>query len=218
MASAHQLLRTWYHKAQRHELPTRGARIRQSRSTLLSLLTRSPHYSSAFGCGPCVKRTVALLCITPTGVRNGLHIHKYLAPLRMPTTCGGCLGYLKGTVPGRVNPRVQTGSCIMLDDTGVLSHLAVPLGAAVFLIALARYLRPRGTLGKSSLPYPPGPKGLPLVGNALDFPRGMPIWEGFSQMAETYRTSMVLTIWQGTHDQTPTQRRTLCTLTCLEQK
>jgi len=79
----------------------------------------------------------------------------------------------------------------MFGDTAILSPLAVPLGATVLLIALARYLRPRDFLNKSKLPYPPGPKGLPLIGNALDFPRGMPIWEGLGQMAEKHRTSRV---------------------------
>ena len=88
----------------------------------------------------------------------------------------------------------------MLDNPNVLPHLAVPLGTAVFLIALARYFRSRDSLSKSKLPYPPGPKGLPLIGNALDFPRGVPIWEGFSQMAETYRTSVVLTTRRRTYD------------------
>ena len=32
-------------------------------------------------------------------------------------------------------------------------------------------------------PYPPGPKGYPIIGNMLDFPEN-PIWEGFMKMAQ----------------------------------
>ena len=82
----------------------------------------------------------------------------------------------------------------MLDDTRALSRLAIPLGATVFFVALARYLRPRDSPNKSRLPYPPGPKGLPFIGNLLDLPHDIPLWEGFAQMAETHRTLMALTI------------------------
>ena len=80
----------------------------------------------------------------------------------------------------------------MLDDMKITSHLAIPLGATISLIVLARYFKTRDSLRKSELPYPPGPKGLPLIGNVLDVPRGVPIWEGFTRMAKTYRTSMVI--------------------------
>ena len=35
------------------------------------------------------------------------------------------------------------------------------------------------------LPYPPGPKGYPVIGNVLEFP-GDPIWEGLAKMAQKY--------------------------------
>jgi len=82
----------------------------------------------------------------------------------------------------------------MLGGTTILSNLAVPLGVAAFLIPLARYLRSRDSLTKSKFPYPPGPKGLPLIGNLLNLPRDIPVWEGFSQMAEAYGTQVVPTI------------------------
>ena len=34
-------------------------------------------------------------------------------------------------------------------------------------------------------PYPPGPKGYPVIGNVLDSPKN-PIWEGFAVMAKEY--------------------------------
>lgn len=80
----------------------------------------------------------------------------------------------------------------MLDDSAILPCLVILLGAAVFLLALTRYLRSRGFLDQPNLSYPPGPKGLPFIGNVLDLPRGMHMWEGFTQMAEAYRMSMAL--------------------------
>jgi hypothetical protein len=42
---------------------------------------------------------------------------------------------------------------------------------------------------KSALPYPPGPKWYPFIGNVLDFPTSVPSWGGL--------TSMVQPIWCG---------------------
>ena len=39
---------------------------------------------------------------------------------------------------------------------------------------------------KSALPYPPGPKAYPFIGNALDFPLGVPLWEGLTDLAKKY--------------------------------
>jgi len=77
------------------------------------------------------------------------------------------------------------------DDSKLLPRLAIPVCVAVSFVVLARYFGLRGSPRRSKLPYPPGPKGLPLIGNILDLPRGIPVWEGFAQMAETYRTSTV---------------------------
>ena len=47
-------------------------------------------------------------------------------------------------------------------------------------IALAVLQRRRAP---SRPPYPPGPKGYPVIGNVLDSPKN-PIWEGFTAMAK----------------------------------
>ncbi|KAF9645500.1 cytochrome P450 [Thelephora ganbajun] len=44
--------------------------------------------------------------------------------------------------------------------------------------------------GSRNLPYPPGPKGRPIIGNLFDFPKN-PIWEGFARMAEEYDTDIL---------------------------
>ena len=90
----------------------------------------------------------------------------------------------------------------MLNDLTILSHLVAPFGAAVSLVALTSYLRSRGFPNRPKLPYPPGPKGLPFIGNIFDLPRDMHIWEGFTQMAEAYRTSMVFAFGR-THNLIP---------------
>lgn len=82
----------------------------------------------------------------------------------------------------------------MFEDSKILSPWVIPVGVtAVSVVVLTRYFGSRGSPNRSTLPYPPGPKGLPLIGNMLDLPRDTPIWEGFAQIAETHRTSMVST-------------------------
>ena len=35
-------------------------------------------------------------------------------------------------------------------------------------------------------PRPPGPKGYPIIGNSLDMPRDIPIWQAFMPMAQRF--------------------------------
>ena len=51
----------------------------------------------------------------------------------------------------------------------------VPLCALVFL--LVRKWR------KPTLQYPPSPKGYPIIGNVLDLPMNVPLWESFVSLA-----------------------------------
>jgi len=41
---------------------------------------------------------------------------------------------------------------------------------------------------KPTLPYAPGPKGYPVLGNVLDLPMSIPIWENFVSLANKYGT------------------------------
>ena len=57
---------------------------------------------------------------------------------------------------------------------------ALALVATVIVFALVQ--RKRATRRP---PYPPGPKGRPIIGNLLDFPTN-PVWEGFARIAQKY--------------------------------
>ena len=56
----------------------------------------------------------------------------------------------------------------------------VLLAVAVSLVFVQRRRR------KARLPYPPGPKGYPVIGNVLDIPQDVPLWGVLMQMAEKY--------------------------------
>jgi len=63
-------------------------------------------------------------------------------------------------------------------DTPVL----YPLLSGVCILALVmKWKRP-------SLPYPPGPKGYPILGNVLDLTTSVPIWEDVTSLANRYGT------------------------------
>ena len=66
----------------------------------------------------------------------------------------------------------------MLDTT-----LLYILPLCIFILALARKLR------KPGLPYPPGPKGYPVLGNVLDLSASIPIWESLASLANCQRMS-----------------------------
>jgi len=61
-------------------------------------------------------------------------------------------------------------------------YIGPALATVATAIVLALLLRKRGPRRP---PYPPGPKGYPIIGNVFDFPRGAP-WEGFARMAAEY--------------------------------
>lgn len=54
------------------------------------------------------------------------------------------------------------------------------LAVAVSFIFVQRRRR------KTRLPYPPGPKGYPVIGNVLDIPKDVPLWMALVQMTEKY--------------------------------
>jgi hypothetical protein len=56
---------------------------------------------------------------------------------------------------------------------------AVLLSFLIALRTIQGYRRRRG------LPYPPGPPGLPLIGNTLDIPSKFP-WLAFTEYAKKY--------------------------------
>ena len=70
-------------------------------------------------------------------------------------------------------------------DASVLIH---PMLFCILVLILARRWR------KPALPYPPGPKGYPILGNALDLPTSIPICENFVSLANKHGTPQLRSI------------------------
>jgi len=58
------------------------------------------------------------------------------------------------------------------------------LGLLVFCILVLARRKWR----KPTLPYPPGPKGYPILGNVLDLPQDVPIWESLTLLSNRHGT------------------------------
>ena len=60
-----------------------------------------------------------------------------------------------------------------------------PLGGVLLAIAASLVLVHRRRRG-ARLPYPPGPKGYPIIGNVLDVPQDVPLWRVLMSMGKKY--------------------------------
>ena len=71
-----------------------------------------------------------------------------------------------------------------MNDNRVL-YAASICAAASFAAIVLRWQR-----NDSRLLYPPGPKGYPFIGSALDVPRDTPIWKAWISIAQKYSTCL----------------------------
>jgi len=68
-------------------------------------------------------------------------------------------------------------------STSISEKYAGPALALVVTVVVLAATRKKW--GSKRPPYPPGPKGYPIIGNLFDFPTN-PMWEGFTRMAKEY--------------------------------
>ena len=57
------------------------------------------------------------------------------------------------------------------------------------LVASVVYNRLKRQRWSRSFPLPPGPKGFPIIGNVLDIPQGLPLWEATLVLGRRYSQS-----------------------------
>lgn len=81
----------------------------------------------------------------------------------------------------------KSGAHGSTQDSFVLPYLMWTDSVNIFLVFLVLPIPPAWYLlrkqSKRALLYPPGPKGYPLIGNLLDFPFRVPLWEGLADLA-----------------------------------
>ncbi|KAF9653254.1 CyP450 monooxygenase [Thelephora ganbajun] len=65
-----------------------------------------------------------------------------------------------------------------------------PLGVTLLAVVASLFLVYRRRRN-SRWPYPPGPKGYPVIGNVLDVPQGVPLWKAAMSMGEIYNSDVV---------------------------
>jgi len=68
--------------------------------------------------------------------------------------------------------------CVIMIEISVL----YPLLFGLLIFALVRKWK------RPSLPYPPGPKGYPILGNVLDLTAGVPLWEDVTSLTNRHGT------------------------------
>ena len=90
-------------------------------------------------------------------------------------------GILKAADLGHRN--LQRPPFLLLSNMSVPEKYVRPAAAVVAVGIVLAVLRRR--LAPSRPPYPPGPKGYPVIGNLLDFPKD-PVWEGLAAMAKEH--------------------------------
>ena len=68
----------------------------------------------------------------------------------------------------------------------VSSMLSISPPWVVLLAITASLLLAYRKLRNARLPYPPGPRGYPVIGNVFDIPQDVPLWKAAVPMGETY--------------------------------
>ena len=95
-----------------------------------------------------------------------------------------------------------TGLSIDMNDNTTLY-------AASLCVAASLTLALRWKRNRSLPPYPPGPRGYPLIGSVSEVPRDVPMWKGFLSLAEKF--SRCRTSAGGYHTEDVTVPRHGCT-------
>lgn len=72
-----------------------------------------------------------------------------------------------------------------MPEEAVVQGASLLIGGVALLVALRSLARRWRSANPANLPYPPGPKGLPVIGNLLDLPSENP-YEEYLRLSKQY--------------------------------
>ena len=90
--------------------------------------------------------------------------------------------------------RILTRKLAPCSPLPISSMLSIPSLWVALLVIAASLLLAYRKRRNARLPYPPGPKGYPVIGNVFDIPQDVPLWKAAVPMGKTHSERFAHTV------------------------